>query len=203
MVRELSPEKRERLLAAALTLFVAKGVANTSTAEIAREAGTAAGTLFLYFPTKQALVDELALGIAQEITEVMSAQLSPSLSARESFAAIWNGTLRWFQQHMDAYNYIRQVRDSGMISEEVVRQTDALFAFYYIAIQKGLEEGSIKPYPPELTGGFLYQGIVAVMNLVGAQPDPAQQEAYIRQGFELFWDGIKTGEGGPLRGPEA
>ena len=55
MVRELSSEKRNNFMSSALKLFVANGVQHTSTAEIAKEAGTAAGTLFLYFPTKQDL----------------------------------------------------------------------------------------------------------------------------------------------------
>ena len=55
MARKLSTEKRAQYLSSALKLFVANGVKNTSTAAIAKEAGTAAGTFFLYFPTKQAL----------------------------------------------------------------------------------------------------------------------------------------------------
>ena len=69
MVRTLNPEKRTNLLNAALKLFVLNGVKNTSTAEIAREAGIAAGTLFLYFPTKQALLDELVLNLGREQSE--------------------------------------------------------------------------------------------------------------------------------------
>ena len=59
MIRKLALDKRENFLNAALKLFVANGVQNTSTAAIAKEAGTASGTLFLYFPTKQDLLDEL------------------------------------------------------------------------------------------------------------------------------------------------
>jgi hypothetical protein len=31
------------------------------------------------------------------------------------------------------------------------------------------------------------------MNTVKVQPDPAKQEESIKLGFEIFWDGIKTG----------
>ena len=52
MVRKLRPDRRTKFLNAALKLFVAKGVQHTSTAEIARKAGTAAGTLISVFPHK-------------------------------------------------------------------------------------------------------------------------------------------------------
>jgi AcrR family transcriptional regulator len=191
MVRKLNPDRKLRFLTSALKLFVAQGVQNTSTAEIARDAGSAAGTLFLYFPTKLDLVNALVLEIGRQQAEAITSLLTPSLSARESFFTIWDGSLRWFLEHVDAYLYIRQVRDSGMISEAVVQESNKYFAYYYEAIQKGLQEGGIKPYPVEIIGEFLYQDLVAMMNRLRAQPDPSKQEETIRMGFDIFWDGIK------------
>ena len=190
MVRSLSLDKRERFLSTALKLFVAKGVQNTSTADISREAGTAAGTLFLYFPTKQDLVNELVLWIAKKESEVINRLLTPSLSVRDTFFTIWDGSIRWLLENMDAYQYSQQVRDSGLISPSVALESGKYFSFYYDAIQKGLEAGSIKPYPVDLIGGFLYQAIVAVMNHIRLQPDPDTISQAIQQGFDLFWDGI-------------
>lgn len=191
MVRKPSPEKRSQYLRAALQLFVANGVQNTSTAAIAKEARTAAGTLFIYFPTKQDLINELVLDIVREQSKTIKAALAGSLSAKESFHAIWEGSIRWFLANMEAYQYIQQVRDSGMISEAVVQETNQYFDFYYIAIQKGLAETAIRPYPVELIGEMLYRAIVAIMNLIKAQPDGEKQEEYIRSGFDIFWNGIK------------
>jgi AcrR family transcriptional regulator len=192
MARSLSADKRELFLSTALRLFVANGVQNTSTAEIAREAGTAAGTLFLYFPTKQDLIHELILKIGREQSQHINMLLEPSLPVRDTFLTIWDGSLHWFIDHMEAYQYIQQVRDTGMIADSVVQESNQFFGYYYEAIQKGWQEGSIKPYPPELIGGMLYQAVVAVMNLIRVQPDPARQAEYIRLGFEIFWDGIRA-----------
>ena len=191
MVRKPSPEKREQYLHAALKLFVANGVQNTSTAAIAKEAGTATGTLFLYFPTKQDLINELVMDIVRSQSKTINAVMTPALSARDSFLAIWEGSIRWFLANMEAYQYIQQVRDSVMISEEVVQESNKYFEFYYTAIQKGLSEAAIKPYPVELIGEMLYRAIVAIMNLIKVQPEETKREEYIRSGFEIFWNGIK------------
>ena len=177
---------------AALKLFVANGVKNTSTAAIAKEAGTAAGTLFLYFTTKQDLIDELVLKISQEQAENIRSFLETRLTPREMFSVIWNASIDWFTENMEAYQYIQQVRDSGIISDEIIQLTSQLLSFYYDAIQKGLAENVIKPYPLELIGEILYRNIVAVINLIIAQPDQDQQSVYQELGFEIFWDGIKT-----------
>lgn len=190
MVRTLNPERREKFLKAALALFVEKGVQNTTTAEIAQAAETAAGTLFLYFPTKQGLIDELALQISRAQTERINSLLDPTFSARESFLAIWRGSVGWFIENPLAYRYILQVRDSGMISTEVVKETGQLFKFYYAAIQKGLQEKVIEPYPVDLIGGFLYQNIVAITNYIQMQPDLGKREEVVKMGFDIFWNGI-------------
>jgi len=191
MVRELSNEKRERFLQTALKLFASQGLQNTSTADIASEAGTAAGTLFLYFPTKQDLINELVLWISKAEADRINSLLTPALSVREAFYTIWDGSIRWLLENPDAYRYSQQIRDSGLISDEVTRKSGEFFSFYYDTIQKGLQEGVIKPYPVDLIGGFLYQDIVAVMNHLQVQPDTSALHISIQQGFEIFWDGIK------------
>ena len=79
--------------------------------------------------------------------------------------------MNWFLEHMDAYQYVQQVRDSGMISAAAVEESNKFFGYYYIAIQKGLEEGSLKTYSIGLIGDFLYHDIVAVTNHLSRQPD--------------------------------
>lgn len=194
MIRKLVPNKRESFLNAALKLFVANGVQNTSTAAIAKEAGTATGTLFLYFPTKQDLIDELILQIGREQANQMKTSLDPSLSVRDTFFAIWNSSIHWFLENLDAYAYAQQVRDTGLVSEAAVQESGKFFSYYYDAIQKGFKEGALKRYPADVIGGFLYQDIVAVMNLLRAESNPEKQEKIIQVGFDIFWDGIRTGK---------
>jgi len=110
------------------------------------------------------------------------------------FFTIWNSSIRWFLENMDAYNYVQQVRDTGMVSEATVQESAKFFSYYYDTIQKGLKEGAIKRHPADVIGGFLYQGIVAVMNILRARSNPTKQEEIIQMGFDIFWDGIRTGK---------
>jgi len=191
MPRKLSPERRQKYLDAALQLFVTQGVPNTTTAQIAHWAGSAAGTLFLYFPTKQDLIHELILEITRQQSEHIHALLIPGQPARDAFFTIWSGTLRWFLQHPQMYQYVLQVRDSGLIDPAVIQQSALYFDYYYTTIQQGLAEALIKPYPIDLIGEFLYQDLVAMMKILQRQPDASQHETLISQGFRLFWDGIR------------
>lgn len=192
MVREQSPEKRDLFLHTALRLFASNGFKNTSTADITREAGTAAGTLFLYFPTKQDLVNELALWISRQEAIEVNSRLTAGMGAREMLAVVWHASIHWLLDNKDAYKFSRQIREPGVLSLEIIEQTALNFSFYYEAIRKGLADGILKDYPADLIGGFLYQGIVAVMEYIPMQPDSTRHEEIIRQGFEIFWNGIRS-----------
>jgi AcrR family transcriptional regulator len=121
MVRKPNQDRKEKLISSALKLFVSNGVANTSTAAIASDAGCAAGTLFLYFPTKQALIDELALKIGKKQSEYIKSLLNPDFSVMEMFSTIWHGSVHWFMENLEAFQYIQQVRNAGLISVETVQ----------------------------------------------------------------------------------
>src|SRR5262245_58411808 len=56
---EAKTAMRQRILKAAVRLFATKGFDATTTRDIALSSGTATGTLFNYFPTKEAIVTEL------------------------------------------------------------------------------------------------------------------------------------------------
>src|SRR6476661_8768456 len=59
-------DKRAALLAAALRRIARTGLHDTPTAAVAREAGVAVGTLYLYFPSKEALINALYLQLVEE-----------------------------------------------------------------------------------------------------------------------------------------
>ena len=191
MVRISKEERRSQFLSAALKLFAANSVQGTTTAAISEEAGTAAGTLFLYFPTKQDLINELVLQIGRQQSEYIQSCLDPSLPVRETFFAIWQGSIRWFLDNPDAYLVDQQVRYGGLVKPEIVQESERFFEYFFSAIQRGNEEQELKPYPLEIIGGILYQDIVAILNLIKSQTDEAKQAEYIRAGFEIFWDGVR------------
>lgn len=56
---ERTLERKQQLLDAALELMGQRGFANTSVEDLARAAGLAKGTVYLYFPTKEALLEAL------------------------------------------------------------------------------------------------------------------------------------------------
>ena len=74
----------ERLLDAALTVFLERGYDGTTTGEIARAADVAAGTFYLHFRDKRAAYDQVCLRAAHELLMQWRGALKPGRPMVES-----------------------------------------------------------------------------------------------------------------------
>src|ERR1044071_3010982 len=81
-------ETKSRLERAALTLFVARGVAETTTKEIAMAASVAEGTIYRYFPSKEQLALDLFLRHHQGLAEALAEAQRPAKGLRARIEAI-------------------------------------------------------------------------------------------------------------------
>ncbi|MCJ9429543.1 TetR/AcrR family transcriptional regulator [Kordiimonas marina] len=79
----LSPEeRRSQLLEAAVDLFARQGIGEAKHADVARAAGVSVATTFVYFPTREALIDAVLDDVAEAnlsvFDEVDASGLTPS-----------------------------------------------------------------------------------------------------------------------------
>jgi AcrR family transcriptional regulator len=72
-LRMTADERREEVLAAAVTEFAARGLAGTSTEDVARSAGISQPYLFRLFPTKKALFLALVDRCFRQVAETFEA----------------------------------------------------------------------------------------------------------------------------------
>jgi AcrR family transcriptional regulator len=80
-------ERRELVLGAALARFAARGLAGTSTEDVARQAGISQPYLFRLFPTKKALFIELINRCFQRVQDTFTAAAG-DLTGEEALMAM-------------------------------------------------------------------------------------------------------------------
>lgn len=97
----MDPNKRVRLLKAAVKVFAKKGFYNTRVEEIAKVAGVATGTTYLYFENK----DDILISIFEEEMEPILARLREGIeskgSAREKMEAFVHNHLKMVEVNED------------------------------------------------------------------------------------------------------
>ncbi len=122
-------ETKSRLERAALTLFVARGVAETTTKEIAMAASVAEGTIYRYFPSKEQLALDLFLRHHQGLAEALAEAQRPAKGLRTKIEAIVRCYCEWadrdwtlFAYHLlNQHSFLIQVPDDMANPVTVVR----------------------------------------------------------------------------------
>lgn len=98
-------DTKARVERAALTLFVARGVAETTTKEIAMAASIAEGTIYRYFPSKERLALDLFLRHHRALAEALEAAQEKAPTLREKIDAIVACYCEWADRDWTLFAY--------------------------------------------------------------------------------------------------
>lgn len=96
----LAPEERRaQLLAAAIRVFARRGLSGARPAEVAREARVSEATVYVYFPTREALVT----AVFDEVGSYFVALNRPALEKRDAtLSEVLAGLLRTFGESVES-----------------------------------------------------------------------------------------------------
>ncbi len=190
MARPLSEEKRNAILASATRAVAAQGL-GAPTSAIARGAGVAEGTVFTYFPTKDALLNELYLSLKAEVAGALREGFPAEADERSQCRHVWNRFITWGVERPDAHRAMTQLAVSGLISQEVKDQGAAALADMGELIM-GVTAPDLRDQP-----AFVADLMTALMEAtISTIVDrPKQREPLTRLGFDACWRAI-SGEAG-------
>lgn len=135
----LSPDERRRqLLDAAVELFAERGIGEAKHADIAKRTGVSVATTFVYFPTREALIDAVLDDVAERNLSVFD-EVDPSgLGPAELLKALAEHALRRTEQDRPATQvyldwsttFAPRIREKFLDCQDIIlsRITDILAA---------------------------------------------------------------------------
>lgn len=140
---ENKKQKRSALLSQAFSLFMKKGIANTSISDITQEAGVGKGTFYFYFRDKEDLIEKLIAQKAEQLffhaLEGLNQQKEP-ISVEDSLIYIANDLLEQLIQDSRLLKFLNKNLNYGIyknaLSREEVRNDFDFLATYYQLIEK-------------------------------------------------------------------
>lgn len=182
--------KREKLIEAALKLFCEKGFQNTSTANISKEAGVATGTLFLYFPSKEELINTLYKEKKQQLAQAFQEGLLVDTNIKNKLKHIWEKAVEWAIENKYAFRFLMMYNSSPFISNLTKEEAAASFSFTETFINDGIEQGIFLDLDPQLFQALFGGHWTATVDYLTQRPQIAQKQSIIEQTFNLFWKGV-------------
>jgi len=179
-------DKRRAIIAAARDLFAKQGYEDTTIAEIARAAGVAVGTVYLYFQNKRQILVEVSVELNATIANVMQSpellnlpmSQIPRLLIEESFRKCHQNlsVMSLFQVNLPSPEEVSQLQ----VAEQ--RISDALDSFFRQAIARGL----LKPFDTVMYALMLNGLVSAVLQQCFVVEHGEHEEAYRERLIELI-----------------
>ena len=128
MARKRVGNKRARIIAAAAKLFGDKGYHDTTTAEIAESAGVAAGTIYIYFSSKEELLvavfEEFLGRHMKQLREAVERETTP----RDKLIRLLTHGLELMQNNPDSARiFLSQLRQSTKMITTVAKRSSRAY----------------------------------------------------------------------------
>ena len=181
MARPFSEKKRSAILSAATEIVAVEGV-EAATARIARAAGVAEGTVFTYFPTKDALLNELYLTIKSSVAEAVLAGQPGRGDVTVGLRAIWTNYIRWGIEHAAERRAMVQLGVSGRLTAE----TRALALQSFSDVDALLRELIADRFEGSLEFASAIMSALAETSMQFILADPRHADAIADHGFKAL-----------------
>lgn len=148
--KERLNDMARQILSAAELLIAKEGLQNLSMRKIASEAGIATGTLYLYFKTKDELLDCLAEQLHERYYRYLNIQFNPNSSFFDQYREIWNRKRHFLTDNpIIAANLSQYQAMLGFNSILCRIMNDSEFIWNRF-VEEGKKQGVIIPLPNDL-----------------------------------------------------
>jgi AcrR family transcriptional regulator len=192
-------EKREAILAAALRLIARFGLHNTPMSAVAREAGVAVGTVYLYFPSKEAMINALYLQVLEDRNRSLyTGARAPSHSPADQRAALWetwHALARWHLEHEEGSNLIAQCRASGILSEETRAFEQRMDAQGLVLYEQAVAKGHLRAMSRYVFWALLVGPVYALVQMRDASETEITEDV-LRATFDGVCRALMPGDDG-------
>ena len=157
MPRHPFTDTRERIEAAAIGLFVEKGVAETTIRDIAREVGVSEGALYRHFVSKEQLVWHLFERNYVEFASRLATLAAAATSTRDKVAAMIHGFCVAHDENPALFRFLLFVQHGQL--GKLAADTPTPVSVVRAVIEQGITAGDIPTQNPDLATALVF-GVV-------------------------------------------
>lgn len=140
--------RREQILRAAERIIGERGFVDASISDITREAGTAQGTFYIYFSSKEAIFRELVAEMGLMTRKVIAEAIAPAANRLDAERLGLKAFLTFVAEHPELYRIVEEAR---FVDPTAYKAYFTSFAqAYRRQLSRAAEKGNIRPGNAEL-----------------------------------------------------
>jgi len=191
-------EKRERILAAAISVFAQKGFYATKVSEIAKAAGVADGTIYLYFENKEDVLISIFRDRIGQLVEVLKKEIAAAATVEEKIRRIVELQLGLLEGQRDLAEVVtvNLRQSSSLLKQYAVPLFKEYLDVIAAVIGEGQKDGTIRgDLNPKIAARALWGGLDGIaLTWALTDPDPTKLRKAAQQYASLFLEGVLARE---------
>ena len=184
-------DKKAVLLEAAIDLFSREGFWNTSTSRISKHANVATGTLFNYFASKEALIDEVYVTLKQELLDAIESGGADSQDLQSFLRQFFHQIVDWGTRNPVRFLLLKQLSLSNLVSQEAQQKMIGELSYALDLIESGSRAGTLATHSQNYIAYLLFFTAEATtMYAIDQKLKAGRREKLCQEGFDVLWKGI-------------
>ncbi|MFO0618005.1 MAG: TetR/AcrR family transcriptional regulator [Polyangiaceae bacterium] len=161
--REEAP-KKEAILTAALELFAERGFHGTAVPLIAEKAKVGAGTLYRYFPSKEAIVNALYRQEKLALGHALLADFPVDAPTREVFHEIWVRLGRYAKEHPKSIAFLELHHHGDYLDASSKAVEMQMLLPIQVFVQDAQKKQILKDVPSEILMACVWGAFVGLVS---------------------------------------
>ena len=192
---------RENISSAAATLFMEKGISQTSMDDIAKAAGYSKATLYVYFESKEEIVSVLVLDSMKGLCAYLSSDIQRQESTREEYNLICQELVRYQEEYpfyfkmtlkkiniqLEDQNTYPKEKETFQVGEEINEMIKSV-------LLSGMERGDLRADLEVAPTSFACWGMLkGLIQLAASKEEYINQsmglskEQFLQYGFDMLY----------------
>lgn len=190
-MRQKDDKKVEKIFSATLQLVEQSGLSGITMCDISKAAGIATGTLYIYFRSKEELINELFSECRRESADIYFEDYDESEDFKDSLKKIFNNIIRYRLSNFRESIFLEQCYHSPFVSETKRQEFAKFLQPFFQLLEKGKMQGLIKNEDSLFLLWFIF----------GCINEPVKRFLYskrkvtanvIESLFNMCWDALKN-----------
>src|SRR5688572_11789431 len=162
---EIIAEKKKTIFESTLELVRENGFHGTPMSLVAKNAGVAAGTIYHYFESKDALITALHGYIRSQMFKAMLEGDDETQDFKSRFFAFWKKHYQFYVQNPNALYFIEQFVNSPYYERCPEKENDRCQHIISNFLQSGIENGTLKQMNLKLMSILVHSSVVTTAKI--------------------------------------
>ncbi len=173
-----------------MELIAENGLHATPVSQISKRSGVSAGSIYHYFPSKEAIINHLYLNLKKEMADAAFRGYDINAPYKERFFLMWQNSLNYLLSKPTQLSFMEQCSISPLISQETKEAGKRSHAPLAGFVTEGCESGYLKKMDTQLILSLVHGTIIgtAKLQLSGALDITDEHRVGAAQ---ACWDGLK------------